>query len=803
MHQSDFNQDWKVWKEQDAFELVFRVPQDAVDVTLPYDAMFHEKQSEHSKNGGRTGHLDGSVYKYYKKFFVPEDYRDKNVLLQFEGVYMNAFVYINQSLAGSCAYGYTDFFVNANDYLKFGADNEVLVLVKCSAMPNSRWYSGGGIYRPVSMHVAGRVYVPPYTLRLTTKTLEADGALVEAEADLKNTDIRALWQQVTLVLYDPEGNSVLTRSYPVRIKGGETVHFRKSVFVENAVLWSEHNPALYKLYIRLESEGTVTDEDSIVTGIRMISADARHGLRINGDSVKLRGACIHHDQGLLGAATYDDYEYRRIRLLKDAGFNAVRCAHNPASQALLRACDTLGVYVMDELSDVWTKNKTDYDYSMVFEKDWEKDVCAMVHADYNHPSVIMYSTGNEIFEICSDKGFEVSRMLGDKFHELDPSRLTTNGINGAFAAGDGLAHIVHDITGADPGSGDVNVFMGAMATHMAEIVCHPILSDILEKLETTMDVIGYNYMTARYLKDAKTYPDRVMVGTETYPKQIAENWDAITRCPAVLGDFTWTGYDYLGEVSPQYPSLINSGADVSLLGCRRPISYYREIVFGLTKKPCIAVQNPASFGIPREFGPWCFTDCTFNYNYEGMAGKPIMIQVFAGGDQVALYLNDRLIGRQDCGKRTQYYTMFNTVYEPGVLTAVAYEKGEEIGRCQLCTTKPAAKITATVDEHTYQNTTLTAKGDHTKLVFVDVILKDEDGKWVPDASHELTMEIQGPASLAAFGSIEAAHDCGFEKMTARAGEGRAMAVLKILGEGPVTVKINAQGLEGGTVTFNQ
>lgn len=481
-----------------------------------------------------------------------------------------------------------------------------------------------------------------------------------------------------------------------------------------------------------------------------------------------------------------------MKRLKEAGFNAVRSAHNPASQALLNACDRLGVYVMDELVDVWNKSKVSYDYAVDFERSWAGDIEHMVDADYNHPSVVLYSTGNEIFEICTEKGFETSRMLSDKFHELDATRYTTNGINGAFAAGDGLAKIVDDITNgeADTGKGDVNVFMAAMEQDMPGIVSHPILSGILEKLETTMDVIGYNYMTSRYLKDAAEYKDRVMVGTETYPKQIAENWDVITQSPAVIGDFTWTGWDYLGEVSPVYPDLMNTGGDISVIGNRRPISYYREIVFGLTKQPCIAVQNPSNYGIPRNFGPWCYTDCTFCYSYEGQEGKPIMIQVYAGGDTVELFQNGKSLGKQACGKDTRYETQFNTVYEPGELVAVAYENGEEIGRTSLKTSgKPAAVA-------------LSAEKYHI-LAFINIDVMDEQGLLVADAVTPLHIEIEGPAQLLGFAGTRALHRNGYENVDTTAGEGHALAVLKLKGEQEkVTVKISGEGINEETVVLD-
>ena len=787
MEKIKFNDGWKVWKDLEPFELVFRVPEDAEEITLPHDAMFHEEQKQETENGGYTGNIDAGEYKYFKEFFIPEDYKGGHVMLQFEGIYRNACVFVNQSKVGESAYGYTDFTVDIGDYLKYGANNTVLVAVKCGTK-SSRWYSGAGIYRDVWLHHGGSLYVKPYGLRMTTLDVDADGALVCVSAKIHNDSLIADTVKVAVTIKDMDGNAAADNSYPVRINSRQTLDFRKNIYIDKAKLWDEDAPNLYSIALTISDENGVLDEAKIVSGVRKLSVDSRHGLRINGRSVKLRGACIHHDQGILGSATYDDYEYRRVKILKEAGFNAVRSAHNPASQALLRACDRLGVYVMDELVDVWNKSKVSYDYAVDFARSWESDIEHMVEADYNHPSVILYSTGNEIFEICTEKGFETSRMLSDKFHELDATRFTTNGINGAFAAGDGLAKIVDDITNgeADTGKGDVNVFMAAMETNMPGIVAHPILSGILEKLETTMDVIGYNYMTSRYLMDAGKYADRVMVGTETYPKQIAQNWEAITSCPAVLGDFTWTGWDYLGEVTSVYPDLMNTGGDISVIGDRRPVSYYREIVFGLTKQPCIAVQNPASYGIPRNFGPWCFTDCTFNYSYEGQEGSPVMIQVYGGGDSVELFVNGRSLGVQPCGKETGFETQYNTVYEPGELTAVAYENGAEIGRTSLRTSGKAAKLALDVEKYG-------------TLAFIHIDVQDLDGNLVADSAAPLSVQVDGSAKLLAFGGVKALHKKGYELPETTAGEGHALAVLKLEGERGTQVSVKGEGLKEASV----
>lgn len=784
MERVKFNEGWKVWKDLDPFELVFRVPEAAEEVELPHDAMFHEEQKAGAVNGGYTGNIDAGEYKYYKRFYVPEEYRGGHVMLQFEGIYRNASVFVNQSKVGESAYGYTDFTVDIGDYLKYGEQNDVLVAVKCGTK-SSRWYSGAGIYRDVWMIHGGGLYVKPYGLRMTTVDVDEDGALVCISAKIHNDSLSADTVQVRVNIEDMDGNAVADNVYSVRIKSRQTLEFRKNIYIDHAKLWDEFTPNLYRVVLTVVNEKEVLDVTEITSGVRKLSVDSRHGLRVNGRGVKLRGACVHHDQGILGAATYDDYEYRRVKRLKEAGFNAIRSAHNPASQALLRACDKLGVYVMDELVDVWNKSKVSYDYSIDFARDWEKDIEHMVEDDYNHPSVVLYSTGNEIFEICTEKGFETSRMLSDKFHELDATRYTTNGINGAFAAGDGLAKIVDDITNgeADTGKGDVNVFMAAMETNMPGIVAHPILGGILEKLETTMDVIGYNYMTSRYLMDADKYPDRVMVGTETYPKQIAENWDVISKCPAVIGDFTWTGWDYLGEVSSVYPDLMNTGGDISLIGNRRPTSYYREIVFGLTKKPRIAVQDPARYGIPRNFGPWCYTDCTFNYAYPGQEGKPIMIQVYGGGDSVELFLNGKSLGVQPCGKETRFETQYNTVYEPGELVAVAYEGGEEIGRASLKTSGKAAKLSLSAERYG-------------TLAFVNVDVLDEDGILVADSKAPLSIQVTGQAELLAFGGVGALHKKGYELPETTAGEGHALAILKMEKAGEtVVVRVDGEGLE--------
>ena len=345
MKRERWNTGWKVWKDLDPFELVFRVPDDAKEVDLPWDAMFHEKQSAQSVNGGACGHLDGGEYKYSRTLFAEEAWRGKPVFLQFEGVYRNASVFVNGSKVGGCAYGYTDFCVEIGDYLRFGEENRVLVCVKCGTR-NSRWYTGAGILRDVWLLTGEETFVPPYGLRMTTLSLSPEGALVELEARIENRRLASGTWRADAVLTDEDGKEAAAGSWLLRMKGRESITLRRRIFGENARLWSAEHPHLYTAELTLTGEGGETNRASAVFGIRTLSADSRHGLLVNGESVKLRGACIHHDEGVLGGCAYADYEYWRIKKLKAAGFNAVRSAHNPASQAVLSACDELGMYVI-------------------------------------------------------------------------------------------------------------------------------------------------------------------------------------------------------------------------------------------------------------------------------------------------------------------------------------------------------------------------------------------------------------------------------------------------------------------------
>ena len=658
-----WNDGWLFWEDRDAFALIWSVPEHAKSVRLPHDAMISGKAHADSPSGGDGGYRDGGSYVYYKTLYVPEDWRERTAVLRFDGVGRSAMVYVNNQRAALVPYGYTTFHVALDDFLRYGAENQIRVCCRTGDMPNSRWYSGGGIYRDVTLLTGGLVTVPPQGVRVTTADLEEDMALVRVETGLRSRSPAPRTVTIRTELIDPDGNTITVEETPFTLMGGGEETGVQTLAVPSPRPWSDLTPVLYTCRTTILEDGVELDRSETSFGIRTITVDARRGLRINGRTVKLRGACIHHDSGLLGAATFADAEYRRIRRLKEAGFNAIRSAHQPLAPVTLQACDALGMYVMDEAFDMWTRSKKDYDYSQVFEKCWADDVTAMVRKDYNHPCVILYSLGNEIPEIATPHGAATGRRMYQLIRTMDTTRLVFASINGIFASGDRLDEIIADVLAnsgkeGHGGAGNVNDFMAATATHADEIANHPIISRNLELAAANMDLVGYNYMTARYEPDGRNYPNRVIVGSETYPPEIARNWEIIRRVDHVIGDFTWTGWDYIGEAGvgipayrpgegsfgAQYPCQLAYCGDIDITGFRRPASYYREIVFGRRSDPYITVQDPAHYGERPLQTPWVLSDNYASWTHPGFEGKPVIVEVYAPGDQVELF-QDGVLGK--------------------------------------------------------------------------------------------------------------------------------------------------------------
>ncbi|MCC8066532.1 MAG: DUF4982 domain-containing protein [Clostridiales bacterium] len=828
-----WNENWKFWEDKDSFALVWNVPDIARTVTLPHDAMIERRAYAESPNMGNTGFRDGGVYTYVKKLTVSEEMKNKLLMLKFEGVYMNAMVYVNEQLAGKNMFGYTTFYVPLNDFLHYGAENEIRVQVRNSGMTNSRWYSGSGIYRDVYLLESELTYLVPEGIRINTESVEDGYAVIRVISELKNLQHAPADLMLETVIRDGAGAEVAREHAAVTLSGLEERTLSQRIAISDPQLWSDETPVLYTYEISLTPAAdlkktevktedavdtlTILDSESGTFGIRTLQLDAKRGLRVNGRSVKLRGACVHHDSGLLGAATYEEFHLRQAKILKEAGFNAIRSAHQPMAPAMLKACDEVGIYVMDEFSDMWNRMKSDLDYGLYFQEWWEKDVTAMVRRDYNHPCVVLYSIGNEIPEIGSDSGAKTCYQINKKIKELDDTRYTTAGINGVFAAGDRIGEIMAELAGASNGAdgqggddapaagGNVNDFMTVMDTRMDDIVVHRAISDKLEKACAYLDVAGYNYMTARYEKDAKEYPNRVIVGSETYPPEIARNWGIIKNVPHVIGDFTWTGWDYIGEAGvgiPAYhwgeggfgagfPAQLAYCGDIDITGVRRPASYFRECVFGLRQEPYIAIQNPNHYGEPLIKTPWVISDSISSWTWKGCEGKPVIVEVYAPGDEVELFVNGRSLGRKPSGEEAGYRTLFETTYEPGTLTAVVYKNSGTIAaKTELRTAAEPAALALSCED---------TAGE--ELLFIDVCLQDASGNLVTGADCKLKAEISGCAAvLAGFGSGNPKPDYNYIDGTADTWNGTALLILRKTGEaGNISVKVSAEDGPSGTL----
>ena len=373
MLEQKWNKNWKCWEDKYSFALVWNIPEIARDITLPHDAMIEKHANPDSLNGGNTGFRDGDVYTYVKMLHAPDEYREKTVMLKFEGVYMNAFVYVNGQLAAKSPFGYTTFYVSLNDFLKIGEENEIRVQVRAGAMTNSRWYSGAGIYRDVYLLESGLTHIVPEGVQIKTENADENYATLKTSVELENKTAVPQNLVVETVIRDSEGKETGKEVTHATLFGSESRTVKQRILVENPDLWSAESPSLYtnetKVYEDTE-EKKLLDEAKDTFGIRTLSVDAKRGLRVNGKTVNLRGGCIHHDSGLLGAATYEDAQYRQILKMKEAGFNAIRMSHHPMAPAMLRACDEIGMYVMDETFDMWNRLKSNYDYGLYFQQWW-------------------------------------------------------------------------------------------------------------------------------------------------------------------------------------------------------------------------------------------------------------------------------------------------------------------------------------------------------------------------------------------------------------------------------------------------
>ncbi|WP_223690695.1 glycoside hydrolase family 2 TIM barrel-domain containing protein [Leifsonia poae] len=804
----DFNAGWSVRPRVSAFSELGGASAPSEQVTLPHDALLSLGRTPDS--GSPSGYFPSGEFEYSTSFDVPDEYRDKRVSLRFEAAYRDAMVYVNGSFAAQRPSGYATFDVPLDDYVRYGETNTIRVETR--AHQDSRWYTGAGIYRDVHLSVTDLVHVEPDGLRVTTPDIDETRAVVEAAVAVRNSSISTRTVSVVTTVRDAGGAVVATGASPATLRAGGRAVVRTRLYVPEPELWSADSPSLYAATVEIRDGETDLDERATSFGIRRIQLDPLQGLRINGETITLRGACIHHDNGLLGAATIGRAEERRVEILKAAGFNAIRSSHNPLSRAMLDACDRLGMIVMDEAFDMWTESKSSYDYSLSFPEWWERDIESMVAKDYNHPSVIFYSIGNEIPETGTPLGSEWGRRLAEKVRALDSTRLVTNGINGFVSVLPQVMAMMGPATGADgggDGGGGVNTFMNNAGAMMNQISASSLVSEATAESFAVLDVAGLNYGDGRYELDRELFPDRVIVGTETFPTHIDVNWRLVEDNAHVIGDFTWTGWDYLGEagigrtvylereelsLSAPFPWLLAWCGDIDITGHRRPASYYRETVFGLRSEPYIAVQRPAFHGQPRHDGMWTWSDSVSSWTWDVESGSPVIVEVYSDADEVELVVNGVSVGRSPAGREHGYRATFETTYEPGEIIAIAYSGAREPARTTLRSAAEEISLSVVADR-----TRVTA--DHSDLSFVTIELRDAAGTLDSAHDREVTATVEGAGVLQGFGSARPDPEAGYHEQTQRTFDGRLLAIVRPTGVGDISLTLTSEGLEPVRLTL--
>lgn len=784
-------------------------------VDLPHDWSIESKPDKDNPSGSGGGFFPGGVGWYRKTFHAPAAWKGKRVSVEFDGVYRDATVYLNGHKLGAHPYGYTSFTFDLTPLLTYSGVNVLAVRVDNSAQPNSRWYSGSGIYRHVRVVVTEPTHIAHWGVFVTTPEETDASANVAVRTRVLNESSATAEVTVETSLLDKVGNNVGAAQSKLTLEPGKENEAAQQIAVANPALWSPESPSLYRAVSTIRMNGKAIDQVSTPFGIRALVWSAEKGLLLNGKSIKLTGGSVHHDNGPLGAAAFDRAEERRVELLKAAGMNAVRTAHNPPSPAFLDACDKLGLLVLDEPFDMWQAHKVKFDYGTDFDQWWKRDISSMVLRDRNHPSIVIWGIGNEIPELEVDRGAALGKQLADQVRALDNTRPLT------------LA------------------FPGTTTKPTAQAVF------------SQLDITGYNYnILPTYQTDHEGLPTRLMLTTESWPTKAFPLWQISHDNPYVLGDLTWTAMDYLGESgigawqygTPQQAKMAegmsgmasNTGfidqlftgmangkdtmaamaqnpsdpnakfmmelfahpypwhaamcGDLDLTGYRKPQSYYRDIIWNGGDRVYATVRLPEPEGKKIIAIMWATYPSLPTWTWPGQEGKILDVEVYSGAEKVQLYLNGKLIGEKPTGREQEFKAVFSVPYAPGTLKAVALRGNRAVSESVLTTAGKAAKLRVTADRKEIQ-----ANGEDLSFVTVEAV--DNDGRSDMLAANEVHFEISGPGSIAAVGNGDAQDPDSYQSDHRKLYQGRALVVIRASRKaGAIKLTARTPGLSDGSLT---
>jgi beta-galactosidase len=707
------------------------------------------------------GFTTGGTGWYRKTFYTPETQKDKIFILQFEGVYMNSEIWINGKLVGKHPNGYTSFWFDITPFINVGSEN-ILAVKVMNEGKNSRWYSGSGIYRHVWLSVLNPIHIQQWSTNITTPEINSSQATVNIQTKLINQSPASCNLNIVSKIVSPEEKEISVVEEQKNMNKDSISGINLNFLIDAPQLWSTETPNLYTAIIEVYNEGKLIDKIETKFGIRSISVDAKNGLLLNGKSVKLKGGCIHSDNGPLGAMSYDRAEERKIELLQASGFNAIRCSHNPPSPALLDACDRMGMLVIDEAFDTWKEPKNAFDYHLYFNDWWKKDIESMIFRDRNHPSIIIWSIGNEILNMQKKDVAATSKMLTDYIHKIEPTRPVTAAVNFVTAAFD----------------------------------------QFIEPL----DIAGYNYSRYGYVSDHERLPDRIMMSTESYPLEAFDYWQDVKDNPWLIGDFVWTAFDYLGEagigwvgfpqVRDNYPWTLAFTGDIDICGWKRPQSYYRDALWKTNQLSVFVTPPTTSFPLPLkkwEWSKWEWHDILADWTWPGFEKKPFQVTAYSSCDEVELFLNGESFGRKTTNQDTRFIATWEVPYEAGILKVIGYNGKKQVNAAELHSAREATQIKLSVDREQIL-------ADRQDLAYVTIEITDEKGILNPKADNLLRFEIDGPGTIVGVGNANPVSTESFQSDKRKAWKGKCLVIVKSTSNpGKIQLKVTSVGLKSNNI----
>lgn len=775
----DFNGNWRFIEKDlanamdpnldDSAWRIINLPHDwSVEDFLVQDSLHIGPFFKQLENGEDVGYLRGGTGWYRKKFSINE--KNKIVFLHFDGIQTECELWVNGQFVGEHFHGYTPFYYNISPFLNDNERENVLAIKVSNPEQNSRWFAGAGIYRDVKISLVDPLHIKVWGLGIITREITTESALISVDVNLMNQSDQEREFEIRTTFLTPANKIIKGSSEKVSMIPGEEKAITLNQKIVSPQLWDIDSPNLYTIQAEILQNGTSIDAQSTKFGIRSIEFSATEGFKLNGNTILLKGACMHHDNGLLGAAAFKRAEERRVLIMKENGFNAIRTSHNPPSNAFLEACDKYGMLVIDEFVDMWLKPKRPNDYHQYFKHSWEGDLRNFVLRDRNHPSIIMWSYGNEIQERADSAGLVIAEDLIKTIKSIDDSRPVTQAVNGVWDN--------PDKTWVD-----------------------------MDRAFALMDIGGYNYRWVKYESDHERVPTRIIVGTETLPREIDEAWSLVEKHPYVIGDFVWTGMDYIGESGightnylpigdstmsfyQPWPWYISWCGDIDIIGNRKPQIKLRDVVWGRSKLE-FAVHEPIPDGMHELHHYWGWAKEFQSWNWTGFEGKPLMVNVYSSYPTVQVELNGRLLEEKALNDSI-FSCSFEVPYEKGILNVNGIKDGEiqEIKSIQTTGNPTFLKLLPECRE-------IGASTD--EIVFIKVEIRDEEDRLIPLNEDEILVKVSGVGSLLAAGNGGPVVQGSIQDEVFKLYNGRGIIIVRSDGlPGEITVEARCNGLKTET-----